>query len=535
MDINFNSSKKAMKSPRSLEACRQLGINPQDLYYTKFEIFVQNNPDIIRLSKELQEKRFENINKYREKMIEAVKQKREEIIEEEQDEKKVFKTNVNNSSDNRKIEILNLEKMLENIKSREEKNIEKIKQKQKNEIIGEITRNLKSKIIINKNNLKEQKVEILHALIRQKMKEKAEKEAEDQKIHEMNRQKLFLEKIKKFEKDNAKKHEGELRQLEKNQKDIKIAQRERERSQKLMNEEYEKRLQQSKIRIKENRQKIIASIEKKAQYTKALYNKLMNDRNLQQKEQKKKNKIKFEKMQERLVIEKQNREQINLKSQIRQVRYEEGAKTMKSKREKIIQKRAKSQTVLFEENQRRKDLIRDELIEKYNLLEKEMKEKEEKREKERKEKLYLISMKQEDDYLKQYEKKQNIHKLELINRYKSEKRNEEIMKKEKKLEEFRQKKNELILSKSKQADKFEKEKAKIMSDFEKNFRKKEQFNTNQLIDNLFPVGKDLSENDTKLKQNIEKLIDEMNKTDPNNLAEIYNKENQSNDKNKEKN
>ena len=33
-------------------------------------------------------------------------------------------------------------------------------------------------------------------------------------------------------------------------------------------------------------------------------------------------------------------------------------------------------------------------------------------------------MKQEEDFLKQYEKKQNIYKLERINRYKSEKRNE---------------------------------------------------------------------------------------------------------------
>ena len=104
-------------------------------------------------------------------------------------------------------------------------------------------------------------------------------------------------------------------------------------------------------------------------------------------------------------------------------------------------------------------------------------------------------MKQEDDYLKQYEKKQNIDKIERINQYKNEKRNEEILRKEKKMEDFKKKKNELILSKSKQADKFEKEKEKLIVDFEKNFRNKEHFDTNQLIQNLFPT-KDLSENDT---------------------------------------
>ena len=58
------------------------------------------------------------------------------------------------------------------------------------------------------------------------------------------------------------------------------------------------------------------------------------------------------------------------------------------------------------------------------------------------EKLHSISQKQEDDYLKQYEKKQNIDKIERINQYKGEKRKEEKRKKEMKMEEFKKKKNE---------------------------------------------------------------------------------------------
>ena len=130
-----------MNSPRSLEACRQLGIDPQSLYYVKFKKFVQSNPDIIRLNKESQQKRFENINKYRNEMIEAVKQKREEIIKQEE---KLLTSEINNSNTSntikkkKKLDVLNLDKMLGDIKEREEKNIEKIKQKQKNEIFGEI-------------------------------------------------------------------------------------------------------------------------------------------------------------------------------------------------------------------------------------------------------------------------------------------------------------------------------------------------------------------------------------------------------------
>ena len=507
-----------MNSPRSLEACRQLGIDPQSLYYVKFKKFVQSNPDIIRLNKESQQKRFENINKYRNEMIEAVKQKREEIIK-LQDKlltSEINNTNTSNSvKKKKKLDVLNLDKMLGDIKEREEKNIEKIKQKQKNEIFGEIERNIKNKIIINKSNLKEQKVEIMHQKIKQKMQEKAEKEEEMQKLCEQKREQLFKAKLQKYEKDNAKKHEGELRQLQKNQAENIQMQKEKEKSQKLMSEEYEKRLKLSKERVKENRQKIIDSIEKKRKYTELLYNKLMEERKQKIIYQKNLNKQKRIRMQEKLVVEKELRDKINLKSQIRQEKYLNTAKEMKLELEDKIRKRSQSQSILFAENQERKDKMREELIEKYNKLEKEMKEKEQKLEKDREEKLHNIAMKQDEDYLKQYEKMQNINKIERINKYKSQKRSEEILKKEKRMEEFKKKKNELIQSRANQADKFEKEKEKLIVDFEKNFRNKEHFDTNQLIQNLFPT-QHLNQNDTELKLKIEKLIEEMNKTDPKN-------------------
>ena len=507
-----------MNSPRSLEACRLLGIDPQSLYYVKFKKFAQSNSDIFRLNKESQQKRFENINKYRNEMIEAVKQKREEIIK-KQEKGVTSETNNNNTSSSvkkkKKLDVLDLDKMLGDIKEREEKNIEKIKQKQKNEIFGQIERNIKNKIIINKSNLKEQKVELMHQKKKQEMQEKAEREDKMQKLCEEKREKLYKAKLAKYEKDNAKKHEGELRQLEKIQKDNLLIQKEKEKTQKLMSEEYEKRLQLSKQRVKENRQKIIESIEKKRAYTQYLYNKLMEDREQKIIEQKNINLKKRIRMKEKLIEEKELREKINLKSQIRQEKCQEAANTMKLELTNKIKKRAQSQSILFAENQERKDKMREELQEKYTKLEKEMKEKEQKLEKEKEEKLYNIAMKQEDDYLKQYEKMQNINKIERINKYKSQKRNEEILKKEKRMEEFKKKKNELIQSRSKQADLYEKEKEKLIVDFEKNFRNKEHFDTNQLIQNLFPT-QDLSQNDTKLKLKIEKLIEEMHKTDPKN-------------------
>jgi hypothetical protein len=104
-----------------------------------------------------------------------------------------------------------------------------------------------------------------------------------------------------------------------------------------------------------------------------------------------------------------------------------------------------------------------ELMEKYNKIEQEMKEKQERREKEKKEEQHELCLKQEDDYLKQYKKEQNIERLGRINIYEAEKKNEEILKKEKRMEEFKNRKNELIESKAKLTDKMEKEKEKLMN------------------------------------------------------------------------
>ena len=49
-----------MNSPRSLEACRQLGILPEELYYQDFETYVKMNPEVIGLPKDIQKIRFDN-------------------------------------------------------------------------------------------------------------------------------------------------------------------------------------------------------------------------------------------------------------------------------------------------------------------------------------------------------------------------------------------------------------------------------------------------------------------------------------------
>ena len=85
-----------MNSPRSLEACRQLGILPEELYFQDMETYIKMNPEVIGLPKDIQKIRFENIDKYRRETIRMVKEQRELIIKKENDIKKEKKEEMNN-------------------------------------------------------------------------------------------------------------------------------------------------------------------------------------------------------------------------------------------------------------------------------------------------------------------------------------------------------------------------------------------------------------------------------------------------------
>ena len=188
----------------------------------------------------------------------------------------------------------------------------------------------------------------------------------------------------------------------------------------------------------------------------------------------------------------------------------------------------------FEGNQKRKDIMQEKLIEKYNKLEKEMKEKQEKREIEKKEQERNLCLKIENDYLKQYDMEQKIGRLERVNIYKTEKRNEEILRKEKNLEDFKKKINEIIESKAKLTDKMEKEKKKLISDFEKSFKQKEQVDAKELFVELYPEGEELSSKDNEKKQELEKLIEKMNKSGYNNSSNLNEKGENSNSSEQQK-
>ena len=140
IDVNFDNPKEIMNSPRSLEACRQLGIIPSELYFQDFETYVKLNPEVIGLPKDIQKIRFDNIDNYRKETIEMVKEQREKIINTLEEKKQQFEstniskinnatatkmnTNINtNSNDNSNPEnnLYNLDEQLNSMIEKEKK------------------------------------------------------------------------------------------------------------------------------------------------------------------------------------------------------------------------------------------------------------------------------------------------------------------------------------------------------------------------------------------------------------------------------
>ena len=69
-------------------ACKQLGINPSELYCIPLEEYKNQNPEDKNLPKDILDMKYEAIENYRNKSIEQAKEARNKIIEEEEKKKR---------------------------------------------------------------------------------------------------------------------------------------------------------------------------------------------------------------------------------------------------------------------------------------------------------------------------------------------------------------------------------------------------------------------------------------------------------------
>ena len=568
-----------MNSPRSLEACRQLGVIPNELYFQDFETYTKLNPEVKSLPKEIQKIRFDNIDNYRKETIQMVIEQREKIINNNQSVEFNLKTinndtpkkmnfnmstisyfennaNINANNTEEKIPNYNLEDRLNTLIEKEKKNIEKIKRRQKNEIEAEIETKIKGEMIKLKAELKEIRIQKINEQQHEKTEAMAKKEEQKRIQIEKRRIEDLKKNLLKKEEEKKKKHEmeerrlkelkelqkkelneGEKKRLEEkmkfkkrreailnHQRDLEfqnsqrlkiIEQKEKERlllketkrkgkliEQQKLKEESIKRLCQNKQTFEDIMKKVRENIELKHLMTNRRFNELMEERENKVKKQRSLSKKKTEEIhnkleQKRLLIEKRNQE--ILKKQ--RIFEEKAIKNSRIKLMKIMEK-SKSQKSLYFENKKRRILDIKHLEEKYKKINKEFEEKQEKYNKEKIKKLFELSVKQEEDFLKQFKKKQNIIRLERINQYKTERRTHELLEKEQKIEDFKKKKKELMDNKAKLATDMEKEKKQLISKFENSIKNKAQIDP-EIVKELFP-------DDVELYQRIKKMTDKIN-------------------------
>ena len=548
-DIDFDCEKKELDSPRSLKACEELGILPKELYHKDLQEFIRDNPDMINLSREILSIRFNNIEKYRHRLISEVKEKRKSIIKKMNDIQRKSKTN------NR---IINEDDIMENeineIMKRGAKTLEKIRQQQKNIIEAQIESKIKKEMLKIKSDKKEIKIRELNEKIKETKKLKSMIEKQKLKEKEEIRQKTIEKNLREKEKKYEEKNRAEEKRVkyfqemqEKNQMDLIFR---RTQNFQLLEKKKEKILDKLKELDKKNKEREDKNLKrekemeehiKKERAERMLYN--------EKKEREYKEKIKKNKLEKMNNIEalrklldiKEEKTLIRLSGlitkrhknlQAQKIRYEQKLKSVgdsirkskdeiqkrnhrilehqlqidfnvskmeKKKNEKILE-RAKSQNYLFLNSLKQRENNIIQMQSKFNELYKKSLYKNEKLKEEKIDQMKYRTIKNEKDFIKYYEIQHNLIRLNRINNYKNKKKLEESTQKEKKIVMHKIRKQDLIHKNLLLGNSIEKEKVKLMEEFNKALLKNQEINSD-LIKKLFP-------DDTKFCDKIKQMTDE---------------------------
>ena len=70
-------------SPRSIEACKKCGVDPNDLYYVNYETYLSLNQDLKTKPKDFQELRYNHFEKMRRENLKLCREERLKLIKAE--------------------------------------------------------------------------------------------------------------------------------------------------------------------------------------------------------------------------------------------------------------------------------------------------------------------------------------------------------------------------------------------------------------------------------------------------------------------
>ncbi len=291
-DINLYQEKIRVNSPTTLRAIKLLGYNISELEFLTLKDYIKRNPNLIGISKSMQQSYYNCVEKLREERFNKIKILRLQLKNENENPKlmkkrsqssynlkKIYKNNKRGSPVSSKGRDVLGTTDLENKK----KILERMRNKNETEILNKIQFELKRELARKKN---EEKIEEQNIKLRKYEKELYKKRKEEEKIKK-NKE---LELIKK-------QHELEIMQKELNKKkyneQMQKAKEEEKKEKKRLKYEKEKHIEEEKNRLlfqekinkmlSEKQQKILekAKILQKKEYERR---KFMEKKNKEQKE-----------------------------------------------------------------------------------------------------------------------------------------------------------------------------------------------------------------------------------------------------------
>jgi len=382
-NMDYTDHKMILTSPRSIQVCRQNGVDIKDLYFYNFYEFREMHPELTSLNLEIQKSHYFHDQGVREVLVSKLIRQRRELINKENEYR------LKQKEEKKKIE------QEKRIKQKDENPEKFLKEKAANDVA------------VTKNKQKKQLFNILEANLREayiKRENELKSQLEENKKNDL----LFEEKIRKREQEKHKKFMEQQRQ---------IKEKMMIEEQNNLKEEYEKKEQ---IRKQKEKERMAYYDMKKKQ----------NEKEREEKAKRFKENMEFlehKKMrlqEERQFKEKEKEYYKNFMDRNKKQRMADEINQRRERHEMIMQNVNKQNNIKIKENEQRFMDKQDKI--KSNLHQKEL----------QKESYFLKKKEKEEDYNK-------IHQNNIDwNNYKKEKNDKLIMEKQSKAEEFK-KRNDL--------------------------------------------------------------------------------------------
>ena len=208
--LNYN-----IESPRSIDAMTQLGFIMDDLLFLSFPDFINNNPNLRSLPKEMQLKRYEFAEQFRLAKIQKIKELRDELIEQEKMNKEngtETNTNINGNNeinDNNN----NIEEISSTAINEEIRQFERMKRKNEMDLMNAVEFELKRQIMIKEGEAKIRRQNIKNDNFKKTMEIKNEIEKKEKEERERRREEKRMEEEEKLRRENLIKYEKEQQRL----------------------------------------------------------------------------------------------------------------------------------------------------------------------------------------------------------------------------------------------------------------------------------------------------------------------------------